>query len=137
MDTSVLMPIPPLQFATDHNVSELVQFTSASRDAVSALRIACDDPHPYLWTRGWEKCLERHILRAVRPTSPEAPSIKSMIADAFAQGSRLQAKGRRGPDVLQHIFRSLCRGLSRATPTAVMQALQNLVVPVGISASVY
>ena len=31
---------------------------------------------------------------------------------------------------LQHIIRSLCRGLSRATPAAVMQALQNLVAPV-------
>ena len=39
--------------------------------------------------------------------------------------------------MLQHNFRSLCRGLSRATPTAVMQALQNLVVPVGIPFSVY
>ena len=60
-----------------------------------------------------------------------------MIADAFAQGSRLQDEGRRGPDVLQHIIRSLCRGLSRATPAAVMQALQNLVVPVGTPFSVY
>ena len=137
MDTSVLMPLPQLPFATDHNVSELVQFTSALRDAGSSLRIACDDPHPYLWTRGWGKCHERHVLRDVRLTSPQAPSIKSMIADAFAQGSRLQAEGRRGPDVLQHIIRSLCRSLSRATPAAVMQALQNLVVPVGTPLSVY
>ena len=85
---------------------------------------------------GLGKCLERHVLRAVRLTSPQAPSIKSMIADAFAQGSRLQAKGRRGPDVLQHITLSLCRGLSRATPAAVIQALQNLVVPVGTPFSV-
>ena len=89
MDTSVLMPISQLPFATDHNVSELVQFTSALRDAVSSLRIACDDPHPYVWTRGWEKCLDRHVLRAVRPTSLQAPSVKSTIADAFAQGNRL------------------------------------------------
>ena len=60
-----------------------------------------------------------------------------MIADAFAQGRRLEAEGRRGPDVLQHIIRSLCRGLSRATPAAFMQALQNLVVPVGAPFSVY
>ena len=60
-----------------------------------------------------------------------------MIADAFARGSHLQAEGRRGPDVLQHIIRSLCRGLSRAIPAAVMQALQNLVVPVGTPFSVY
>ena len=130
MDTSVLRPILQLPFATDKNISELIQFTSALKDAVSSLRVTCDDPHPYLWTRGWGKCLERHVLRAVRPTSPTAPSIKSMIADAFAQGSRLYAEGRRGPDVLHHIFRSLCCGLRRATPAAVMQALQNLVVPV-------
>ena len=60
-----------------------------------------------------------------------------MIADAFAQRSRLQAEGRPGADVLQHIIRSLGRGLSRATPAAVMQALQNLVVPVGTPFSVY
>ena len=60
-----------------------------------------------------------------------------MIADAFVQGSRLEDEGRRGPDVLQHIIRSLCRGLSRATPAAVMQALENLVVPVGTPFSVY
>ena len=137
IDSSVLMPIRQLPFATDHNVAELVQFTSALRDAVSSLRTACDDPRPYVWTRGWEKCLERHVLRAVRPTSPQAPSVKSMIVDAFVQGSRLQAEGRRGPDVLQHIIRSLCRGLGRATPAAVMQALQNLVVPVGTSLRVY
>ena len=131
------MPIPQRPFATDKNVSELIQFTSALRDAVSSLRVACDDPHPYVWTRGWEKCLEQHVLRALRPTSPQAPSIKSMIADAFAQGSRLYAEGRRGPDVLHHIFRSLCCGLRRATPAAVMQALQNLVVPVGTPSSVY
>ena len=76
------------------------------------------------------KCLEQHVLRALRPTSPQAPSIKSMIADAFAQGSRLDAEGGPRPDVLQHIFRSLCCGLRRATPAAVMQALQNLVAPV-------
>ena len=105
MDTSVLMPIPQLPFSTDHSVSELVQFISALRDAVSSQRITVDGPHPYLWTRGWEKCLERHVLRAVRPTSPQAPqapSIKSMIAHPFAKRSRLQAEGRGGPDVLQY-----------------------------------
>ena len=71
------------------------------------------------------------MLRAVRSASPQAPAIKSMIVDAFSQGERLQKENRLGPDLLQHIIRCLCRGLSRATPAAVMQALQNLVVPVG------
>ena len=116
---------------------ELVQFTSALRDAVSSLRVACDDLHPYLWTKGWEKWLERHVLRAVRLASPQASSIKSMIAGAFAQGGRLQEEGRHGPDILQHTIRSLCRSLSRATPAAVMRALQNVVVPVGTPFSAY
>ena len=74
LDT-VLMPVPHLPFASDHNVSELVQFTSALRDAASSLRVVCDDSHPHLWTKGWEKCLERHVLRAVRSASPQAPAI--------------------------------------------------------------
>ena len=137
LDTGVLMPFPHLPFASDHNVSELVQFTSALRDAASSLRVACDDPHPYLWTKGWETCLERHVLRAVRSASPQAPVVKSMIAEAFSQGERLQKEDRLGPDILQHVIRCLCRGLSRATPAAVMQALQNLVVPVGTPFSSY
>ena len=60
-----------------------------------------------------------------------------MIADAFARGSHLQAEGRRGPDVLQHIIRSLCRGLSRVTPAAVVQALPNVVAPLGTPLRVY
>ena len=54
-----------------------------------------------------------------------------MVGEVFAQGGRLQEAGQHGPTILQHIIRSLCRGLSRATPAAVMQALQNLVVPMG------
>ena len=104
LDTGVLMPIPHLPFASDHNVSELVQFTSALRDAASSLRLACDNPHPYIWTKGWEKCLKRHVLRAVRSASPQAPAIKSMIVDAFSQGERLQKEDRLGPDILQHII---------------------------------
>ena len=125
------MPIPFLPFASEHNVSELVQFTSALRDAASSLRLACDDPHPVLLTRGWEKSLERHTLRAVRAASPQAPSLKAMVSAAFKQGGRLQDEGHSGPDVLQYVIRTLCRGLSKATPAAVMQALQNLVVPAG------
>ena len=120
------MPLPSLPFASDHNVSELVQFTSAMRDAASSLRIACDDPHPIEWIRGWDKCLERHVMRAVRSASPQAPALKAMISGAFKQAGRLQDEGLHGPEVLQHVIRTLCRGLSRATPAAVMQALQNL-----------
>ena len=38
---------------------------------------------------------------------------------------------------MQYIIRSSCRGLSKATPAAVMQALRNLVMPVGTPFSVY
>ena len=89
LDTWVFMPTPHLHFASDHNVSELVQFTSALRDAASSLRVACDDPHPYLWIKGWEKCLERHVLRAVRSASPQSPAITSMIVEAFSHRGRL------------------------------------------------
>lgn len=47
-DTGFLMQIPQLLFDNDHNVEDLVQFTSALRDAVGSLRVACDDPHLYL-----------------------------------------------------------------------------------------
>ena len=60
-----------------------------------------------------------------------------MIADAIAQRSRVQAEGRRGPDVLRQIMLCLCRGLSRYTPVALMQATQSLVVPVGTPFNVY
>ena len=52
MDTGILMLILLLPFASDHNVSESVRFTSALRDVVSSLRVACDYSHPYLWTKG-------------------------------------------------------------------------------------
>ena len=57
MDTRVLMPIPPIPFSSTNNVSDLVQLTLALRDAVSSLRLACDDFHPLSWTEGWEKCI--------------------------------------------------------------------------------
>ena len=62
------MRLPLIHFSTDHSVSELVQFVSALRDAlrVFSLRIACDDQLPEVWVRGWEKGLERYVLRAVR-----------------------------------------------------------------------
>ena len=137
MDTRVLMPIPPIPFSSTNNVSDLVQFTSVLRDAVSSLRLARDDFHPLSWTKGWEKCIERHVLRAVRPTAPQASALKGMVSDAFAQGGRLQDPGRSGPDVLQQVIRIICRHLSTATPAAVMQALQNLVIPAGTPFSAY
>lgn len=54
-----------------------------------------------------------------------------MVTDAFALGGRLLDAGQRGSEVLQHIIRALCRGLSTATPAVVMQALHNIVVPQG------
>ena len=102
-----------------------------------SVRLACDDFHPFSWTKGWEKCIERHVLRAVRPTAPQVSWLKSMASDAFSQGGRLQDSGRSGPDVLQHIIRILCRHLSTATPAAGLQALKNLGVPAGTPFSTY
>ena len=124
-------------FSCTNNVSDLVQFTLALRDAVSSLRLVCDDFHPLSWTKGWEKCIERHVLRAVRPTAPQISALKGMVSNAFSQGGRLQDSGRSGPDVLHHVIPILCRHLSTATPAAVMQALQRLVVPAATPFSTY
>ena len=114
------MPIPPIPLSSTNNVSDSVQFTSALRDAVSSLRLVCDDFHPLSKTKGWEQCIERHVLRAARSTPPQVSALKGMVSDAVAQGGQLQDSGRSGPDVLEHVIRILCRHLSTATPAAVM-----------------
>ena len=89
VDTRVLMPIPPIPFSSTNNVFDLVKFTSALRDAVCSLRIACDDFHPLSWTKILKVCIERHVLRAVRPTASQVSALKGIVSDAFAQGGRL------------------------------------------------
>ena len=84
-----------------------------------------------------KKCIERHVLRAVRPTAPQVSALKGMVSDAFAQGGRLQDSRRSGLDVLQHVIRILCTHLSTATSAAVKKALQILVVPAGTPFSTY
>ena len=79
----------------------------------------------------------RHVLRVVRSCAPQVPQVKPIITGAFSQGVHFLGMGQPGPDVPQHTFRSLCRGLSRATPAVVMQALQNSVVPEGTPFSGY
>ncbi|CAN0524126.1 unnamed protein product, partial [Laminaria digitata] len=120
-----------IPFANDHNGNDLVHFTTAIHDAVTSLRVACEDPHPIMWTQGWEGCLLRHILRAIRTNVPQVSILRSVVTQAFEQGRRMQIEGQNGPQVLQYIIRTLCRSLSKTTPAAVMQALQNLVVPAG------
>lgn len=115
---------------------DLVHFTSALRIAVEGVRVACDDTLPE-WTRGWEKVLERHVLRSVRASSAQAPAVKALVADAFAQGGELMDAGQSGQAAFDNILRALCRGLSRASPAAVMQSLQNLAVTQGTSFSKY
>ena len=125
MDSNVPMPIPVLPFASEHYVSELVEFTSALRDAASSLRLDCDDPHPSEWTSGLNNNLERHTMRAGCVASPQAPSLKTIISAAFEQGGRVQDdEGPPRPDALQYVIRALYRGLNKATPAAMMQALQ-------------
>ena len=34
------------------------------------------------WTRGWEKVLERHVLRSVRASPAQAPALKTLVTDA-------------------------------------------------------
>ena len=64
LDTSVPIAVPSIPFSSDHNVSDLVHFTSALRNAVESARVACDDTQSVDWTRGWGKVLECHILRS-------------------------------------------------------------------------
>ena len=54
-DNNVLIALPSIPFSFDHNVPELVHFTSALRNAIESVRVACDDTESVAWTRGWEK----------------------------------------------------------------------------------
>ena len=101
------------------------------RKSIELAPVACNDTHPIEWTQCWEKVLERHILRSVRSSSPQAPAVKTMAADAFGQGGKLLDTGHNGQTAFDHVLRALSRGLSKASPAAVMQTLQNLVVPQG------
>ena len=75
----------------------LVQFTSALRNAVSSLRVACNDPHRYQWTRGWGKCLEQHVLRAARSSSSSRSTASSRGRRSSAgSGSRRNRGGADG-----------------------------------------
>lgn len=49
------MPLPRLPFRLEHNVHEVAQFRSALRDIVVNVRVASDDSHPHVRTRGLEK----------------------------------------------------------------------------------
>ena len=81
--------------------------------------------------------LERHVLKSVRVSSPQAPDVKTLVATAFTQGSKLMEDGCCGHDAFDHIIRALCRGLSKTSPAEVMQTLQNLVVPQGTPFSAF
>ena len=54
-DTNVLIALPCILFLSDHNVPELVHLTSALRNAIESVRVACDDTESVPWARGWEK----------------------------------------------------------------------------------
>lgn len=56
--------------------------------------------------------------------------MKTLVADAFAQGGKLLDEGKRGPEAFDLILRILCRGL-KASPAAILQTLQNQVVAPG------
>lgn len=88
-------------------------------------------------TRGWEKVLEHHVLKSVRLSCPWAPAVKSLIANACTQDGELLEGGRSGQDAFDTIFGALCQGLCKASSAAVMQTLQNLLVPQGTMFSVY
>ena len=63
--------------------------------------------------------------------------MKTLVTNALAQGGKLLDAGQNDQEVFDHILRALFRGLSRASPVTVIQAIQNLVVPRGAPCSVY
>ena len=85
--------------------------TSALRNVIESARVACDDTESVAWTRGWEKGLERHVLRSVRASSAQAAPMKTLVTDAFAQGSKLLDAGQNSQGVFKYISRALYRGL--------------------------
>ena len=68
-----------------------------------------------------------------------APGISNQVDDRgrLFPGRTTPRRGSVRAGYPQHIICWLCRGLSRATPAAVVKALQNLVVPVGTPFSNY
>ena len=68
--------------------------------------------------------LECHVLNSVHVSSPQAPAVKTLVATAFALGSKLMENGCCGQDNFDHIHRALCRGLRKASPAAVIQTLR-------------
>ena len=121
----MLIAVPPLPLTPDHHVSDLVlHLTSALRNALESARVACDDTDPVEWTRGWEKVLERHVLKSVRVSSPQAPAVKTLVATAFAQDSNLMEDGCCGQDAFDHILRELCKGSNKASPAAVIDSAE-------------
>lgn len=104
---------------------------------VEALCEACDDSDPVQWTTTWDHCFVRHILRAVRATPPMSSHVRTLATDAFYQGRRRMDAGLEGPEAFDYIVCELRRGLSRATPAAVMQPLRNLVATVGAPFATY
>lgn len=63
-DTSCLKPLPALPFQSSNSVTELIQCKSSLNSAVDSNRVTCDDHDDDTWTRGWEYCLEKHVVRA-------------------------------------------------------------------------
>lgn len=69
--------------------------------------------------------------------SPQALRTRTQVVDAFSQGGSVLNDGEAkenlaaAPVGLEHIVWTLCRVFSRATAAAVLQKLQNIVMPAG------
>ena len=68
--------------------------------------------------------MERHVLKSVRVSSPQAPAVKTLVATAFAQDSNLMEDGCCGQDAFDHILRELCKGSNKASPAAVIDSAE-------------
>lgn len=78
-----------------------------------------------------ENVLGRRVLRSVRLFSPQAPAMKTLVADAFAEGSNLLDAGQSGKDAFNHILCALRRDSIRASPASAMQIPSNTAVAQG------
>lgn len=82
-----------------------------------------------MWTRGWEKALEIHILKSVRVSGPQSSEVKNLVTDAFIQGKKLSENNKGEPAAFEHIMHT-ARALLFTSDfaSAVMQTLQDFVV---------
>lgn len=130
MSTPVFLPVTSLPFDANYKAADRVQFTCALRDSVAINSMRAVIHIIFSWYG-----IGRHVLndmcRVLSVILTLWPLNKRHEANSFAQRGRMLNERQRGPVVLEHIIRALCRGLSTVAPALIMQALQNRTVEAG------